>query len=79
MKTPTKPASADRAVSGQSLRASRHHAIQTGMPIVTAQTATATGPSSPAGSVTPTVTAPVAEPWPRLLPEEELEDRILPP
>ena len=38
------------SVSGQLLHASHHHAIQTGTPSATAQTAIAIGPSSPAGS-----------------------------
>lgn len=48
------------AVSGQALHASHRHAIRTGTPTATAQTAIANGPSSPAGSVT--ATAPGATP-----------------
>ena len=38
-------------------QASHHHAIQTGTPIAIAHAAIATGPSSPAGSVTAKVAA----------------------
>ena len=51
-----------RAVSGQAFHTSHHHTSQTGRPSATAQTAIATGPSSPAGSVTATVTAPSMTP-----------------
>lgn len=57
-----KPRGRHGVVSGQPLRASQHHAIQTGRPTATAQTAMASGPSSPAGSVTATVAAPSARP-----------------
>ena len=50
------------AVLGQPLRASHHHAIQTGRPTATAQAAMASGPSSPAGSAAATVSAPRAMP-----------------
>ena len=50
------------AVSGQAFHTSHHHTSQIGRPTTTAPTATAAGPSSPAGSVAATVAAPSATP-----------------
>ena len=50
------------AVSGQAFHTSHHHTSQIGRPSATAQTAIASGPRSPAGSVAATVAAPRATP-----------------